>query len=204
MKLNVPLSFQLSAYGLSASFSSPAALIALRTTALAGSSPAGRVCAIARHKITEEIVSKRMMELLESENRVENRSVGSAAVICNRKMGSIPEWIDHANADCFASVHWLKPALGRASKQELDQSTIPLLRLAFEPILTAIDPLYLELLPRFDAVSLPQLDGENDLSFGGNDSRRARKIGFVPNARQARDECRRWDLNPHSREGTGF
>src|SRR5262245_41973829 len=91
MKLNVPLSFQVSAYGLSASFSNPAALIALRTTALAGSSPAGRAAGIDRQSATDTRVNNRMVQSPVWESSSEQQPTKGAA-ICKRKMAECRRW----------------------------------------------------------------------------------------------------------------
>jgi hypothetical protein len=62
----------------------------------------------------------------------------------------------------------LEPAFDGALEQELHKALIAASRFAPEQIFASVDPLDLKLLPCFDAVPLPDLGGENDLTFAGN------------------------------------
>src|SRR3954453_1681234 len=65
-------------------------------------------------------------------------------------------------------VHGLEPALDRTGEQELDQPFVSMSCQPLQPVLARVDPFHLEPLPGFDLVLLPELSGQDDLTFAGH------------------------------------
>ena len=68
----------------------------------------------------------------------------------------------------FPAIHQLEPTFNRTGEQQLHQAFVAPPLLSFEPVFAAFDSFDLELLPRFDAITLADFGGENNLAFRGN------------------------------------
>ena len=64
----------------------------------------------------------------------------------------------------------------RAVEQPVDDPIVSRSRTPDEAIVSAIETLYVELLPRFDTIHLPEFRRQNDLAFGRDASLHERKI----------------------------